>query len=58
MSPRMTNHRDLNFSTHESIRHELQGERKSEEQKLERLKKLLQAEIEPGLRVSPAVRAA
>jgi hypothetical protein len=51
------NHGELNFP-YESIKHELQDERKFEEQKLERLKKLLQAKVETGLRVSPAVRAA
>ena len=46
------------FSKHESMRHEIRGERKSEEQKLNRLKELLQAKVEAASRGRIVIRAA
>jgi hypothetical protein len=40
-----TNRHDLYSLRHESIRQDIQVERRSEEQKLDRLKKLLQAKV-------------
>lgn len=47
--------REIYFSKHETPRHELQNERKAEELKLSRLKKLLETKIQVG---STAIRAA
>jgi hypothetical protein len=46
------------FSKHESMRHEIRGERKSEEQKLVRLKEMLQAKVEAASRGRTVIRAA
>jgi hypothetical protein len=48
----------LSFFKHESRRHELHGERKSEEQKLNRLKKLLQTKVLAGSNDSKLIQAA
>jgi hypothetical protein len=46
------------FSKHESMRHEIRGERKSEEQKLNRLRELLQTKVEAAAGGNTVIRAA
>jgi hypothetical protein len=53
-----TNRKDPYALRHESIKHDLQDERRFEEQKLERLKKLLQTKATAGPASGMAVRAA
>jgi hypothetical protein len=51
--------RDEHYSLrHESIKHTLQGERRFEEQKLDRLKKLLQTKVTAEASASVGIRAA
>jgi hypothetical protein len=52
------NRHKYSFVAHELMRHELQDERKSEMQKLERLEKLLQTKVEAKLEGAAAIRAA
>jgi hypothetical protein len=49
---------ELLFSKHESMRHEIRGERKSEEQKLNRLRELLQTKVQAASDRSTGIRAA
>jgi hypothetical protein len=46
------------FSKHESMRHQIRGERKSEEQKLNRLRELLQTKVQAASGGSTVIRAA
>jgi hypothetical protein len=49
---------EVSFSKHESMRHEIRDERKSEEQKLNRLKELLQTKVQAASGGSTVIRAA
>ena len=53
-----TTHYNSYYPQHESLRHEIHDERKSEEQKLDRLKKLLQTKVESAESRTPTFRAA
>jgi len=53
----MNRHEDFSLR-HESMKHEMQGERKFEERKLNDLKRALQIKIQAGLDRRPAMRAA
>jgi hypothetical protein len=46
------------FSKHELLRHEIRGERKSEEQKLNRLRELLQTKVQAASGGNTGIRAA
>jgi hypothetical protein len=49
---------EVSFSKHETMRHEIRGERKSEEQKLNRLRELLQTKVQATSGGSTVIRAA
>jgi hypothetical protein len=53
----MNRHEDCS-PRHESMKHEMQDERKSEERKLNNLKRALQTKMQTGLDRRAAIRAA
>jgi hypothetical protein len=53
----MNRHEDFS-PRHESMKHEMQDERKSEERKLNNLKRALQTKMQAGLDRRVAIRAA
>jgi hypothetical protein len=53
----MNRHEDF-LPRHESMKHEMQDERKSEERKLNNLKRALQTKMREGLDRRAAIRAA
>jgi hypothetical protein len=53
----MNRHEDFS-PRHESMKHEMQDERKSEERKLNNLKRALQTKMQAGLDRRAAIRAA
>jgi hypothetical protein len=52
------NRHEIHFPEHESTRYEVQAERKSEEEKLNRLKKLLLTKVQSVSDGTTAIRAA